>query len=111
MLPLSYFLLVSLFFCVFLFFVYLRVEVCRLSSAEAIASVVFQLGKAKDEILSRIAGLEAAAVAGEDLSGPLAELAAAAQALDDVVPDAVVEVPVEVPAEPVVEPVVEGEQV
>jgi hypothetical protein len=83
---------------------WLRIEVVKLSSAEAIAGVVVQLGKAKDEILARIAGLEAAAAAGEDLSGPLAELAAAAQALDDVVPDAVVEAPVEVP-------VVEGEQV
>jgi hypothetical protein len=83
---------------------WLRIEVVKLSSAEAIAGVVVQLGKAKDEILARIAGLEAAAAAGEDLSGLLAELAAAAQALDDVVPDAVVEVPVEVP-------VVEGEQV
>jgi hypothetical protein len=96
-------------------FIWLRVEVCRLSSAEFIAGVVVQLGKAKDEILAKISALEVAAAAGEDLSGPLAVLAAAAQSLDDVVPDAPVEapveVPVDVPAEPVVEPVVEGEQV
>jgi hypothetical protein len=87
--------LVFSFFAVFMLLLLKRIEVVRLSSSEAIAGVVVQLGKAKDEILSRIAGLEAAAVAGEDLSGPLAELAAAAQALDDVVPDAVVEAPAE----------------
>lgn len=72
----------------FALFIWLRVEVLRLSNADAIAAVVAQLGKAKDEILDRVAVLEAAAAAGEDLSAPLAELAAAAQALDDVVPDA-----------------------
>lgn len=72
-------------------FIWFRVEVLRLSNADAVAAVVEQLGKAKGEILGRIAVLEAAAAAGEDLSGPLAELAAAAQALDDVVPDAPVE--------------------
>jgi hypothetical protein len=99
-------------------FIWLRVEVCRLSSAEAIANVVVVLGRAKEEILGKIAALEAAAAAGEDLSGPLAVLAAAAQSLDDVVPDAVVEPPVEVVEPPVEvvevveEPaVVEGEQV
>jgi hypothetical protein len=100
-------LLVILFVLLFVF-IWLRIEVTRLSSAEAIAGVVVQLGKAKDEILARIAGLEAAAAAGEDLSGPLAELAAAAQALDDVVPDAVVEAAVDAPVEAAV---VEGEQV
>jgi hypothetical protein len=100
--------LLVVFYVLLFLFIWLRVEVCRLSSAEAIAGVVVQLGKAKDEILARIAGLEAAAAAGEDLSGPLAELAAAAQALDDVVPDAVVEAPVEVVEVPAV---VEGEQV
>lgn len=90
-LPLSYFLLVSLFFAVFGVFVWLRVEVSRLSNAVAIEAVVAQLGKAKDEIVAKIGELEAAVGAGEDLSGPLAALVAAAQALDDVVPDAVVE--------------------
>ena len=104
-------LLIVLFVLLFVF-IWLRIEVTRLSSAEAIAGVVVQLGKAKDEILSRIAGLEAAAAAGEDLSGPLAELAAAAQALDDVVPDAVVEAAVvEAAVEAPVEVAVEGEPV
>jgi len=100
--------LLVVFYVLLFVLTWLRIEVVRLSSAEAIAGVVVQLGKAKDEILARIAGLEAAAAAGEDLSGPLAELAAAAQALDDVVPDAVVEAPVEVVEVPAV---VEGEQV
>ena len=102
MVPLATILVV--FYVLLFIFIWLRIEVTRLSSADAIAGVVVQLGKAKDEILARIAGLEAAAAAGEDLSGPLADLAAAAQALDDVVPDAVVEAPVEPAA-------VEGEQV
>lgn len=86
----AYLLVVPLFFFVLFVFLLLRIEVFRLSNAEAIAGVVEQLGKARDEILGKIASLEAAAGAGEDLSGPLAELAAAAQALDDVVPDEVV---------------------
>lgn len=87
----GYLLVVPLLFLAAAVFVVLRIEVCRVSNAEAIGAVVVQLGKAKDEILGRIAGLEAAAASGEDLSGPLADLVAAAQALDDVVPDAVVE--------------------
>lgn len=71
---------------------FLRVEVVRLSNVELISGVVEQLGKAKAEIVGRIAVLEAAVAAGEDLSGPLAELVAAAQGLDDVVPDEVVPV-------------------
>lgn len=108
-----YLLVFQLFIAVSFVFVCLRIEVIRLSSAEAIANVVSVLSRAKEEILGKIAALEAAAAAGEDLSGPLAVLAAAAQSLDDVVPDAVVEPPVEV-VEPVVEvdpAVVEGEQV
>lgn len=101
--------LVLAFFVCFLCFIWLRIEVARLSNVDAIAAVVAQLGKAKDEILAKLAGLEAAAAAGEDLSASLAELAAAAQALDDVVPDAVVEdvagvvedAPVDVEGEPV----------
>lgn len=91
-------------FFVSLLFLWLRIEVFRMSNADAIAAVVGQLGKAKDEILGKIAGLEAAAAQGEDLSGPLADLAAAAQALDDVVPDEVVEAVV---AEEAVEEAVE----
>lgn len=77
-------------------FIWLRIEVLRVANAELIADVVAQLGKAKAEIVAKIGGLEAAVASGEDLSGPLAELVAAAQGLDDVVPD-------EVPAEPLIE--------
>lgn len=90
-----YLLVVPLFFAVSLLFVVLRIEVCRLSNAESISAIVDQLGKAKDEVVSRIAELEAAAAAGEDLSGPLASLSAAAQALDDVVPDSAPDAPAE----------------
>lgn len=76
---------------------FLRIEVCRMANAELIADVVAQLGKAKAEIVAKIGGLEAAVASGEDLSGPLAELVAAAQGLDDVVPDVVV------PGEPLIE--------
>lgn len=86
----AYLIVVPLFFFVLVVFLLLRIEVFRLSNAEALAGIVEQLGKARDEILGKIASLEAAAGAGEDLSGVLAELAAAAQALDDVVPDEVV---------------------
>lgn len=68
-----------------------------MANAELIADVVAQLGKAKSEIVAKIGGLEAAVASGEDLSGPLAELVAAAQGLDDVVPDEVV------PGEPLIE--------
>lgn len=68
-----------------------------MANAELIADVVAQLGKAKSEIVAKIGGLEAAVASGEDLSGPLAELVAAAQGLDDVVPDVVV------PGEPLIE--------
>lgn len=74
-----------------LFFLALRIEVVRLSNADAIAEVVAQLGKVKDEIVARIAGSRSSLKAGEDLSGPLADLSAAAQALDDVVPDTIVD--------------------
>lgn len=78
-------------------FIWLRIEVLRVANAELIADVVAQLGKAKAEIVAKIGGLEAAVASGEDLSGPLAELVAAAQGLDDVVPDDVV------PDEPLIE--------
>ena len=68
-------------------FIWLRIEVSIVANAELIADVVAQLGKAKSEIVAKIGGLEAAVASGEDLSGPLAELVAAAQGLDDVVPD------------------------
>lgn len=82
-----YLTVLPLFFAAVLGFIGLRIEVVRVANADAIAAVVEQLGRVKDEIVTRIAELEAAAAAGEDLSGPLGELAAAAQALDDVVPD------------------------
>jgi hypothetical protein len=80
--------------CSFLF-IWLRIEVFRLSNTDAIEAVVAQLGRAKDEIVAKIATLQVAAAAGEDLTAPLADLAAAAQALDDVVVQPTVEVPVE----------------
>lgn len=103
-----YLTVLPLFFAAVLLFISLRIEVVKLANAEAIAAVVEQLGKAKGEILGRISELEAAAAAGEDLSGPLADLAAAAQGLDDVVPDAVVEEVVAEVAAPVEEPVEEA---
>lgn len=89
MVPLTIVFLLSLLGSVAAFsvFIFMRVEVLRLSNAKSIAAVVEQLGRAKAEIVDRIGVLEAAAAAGEDLSAPLADLAAAAQALDDVVPD------------------------
>jgi hypothetical protein len=62
---------------------------------DAVDAVVVELGKAKDEIVSKIADLEAQIAAGEVPN--LDALKAAAQALDDVVPDAPVEPPVEPP--------------
>lgn len=83
-------------------FIWLRIEVFRLSNSELINNVVAQLGKAKSEIVAKIGGLEAAVASGEDLSGPLAVLAAAAQGLDDVVPDEVAasDVLIEFPEQP-----------
>lgn len=58
---------------------------------DAVDAVVVELGKAKDEIVSKIADLEAQIAAGE--VPDLTALKAAAAALDDVVPDAPVEPP------------------
>lgn len=69
---------------------------------DAVDAVTAQLGHAKDEIVSEIAKLEAAVVAGDPVD--LTALKAAAQALDDVVVD--VEVPVEVPVDEPVDPAV-----
>ena len=52
---------------------------------DAVDAVVSQLGKAKDEVLGKIADLEAQVAAGE--TPDFTALKAAAQALDDVVPD------------------------
>ena len=68
-------------------------EVFMSEVQSAVDAVVAQLGKAKDEIVSKIADveaqLEAASVPAEVVD--LSALKAAAQALDDVVADAPVE--------------------
>ena len=87
-----------------LLFIWLRIEVSRLSNSDAIEAVVAQLGKAKDEIVAKIATLQVAAAAGQDLTAPLADLAAAAQALDDVVVDPAPAAPTDVPADAPVDP-------
>ena len=87
----AYLCVVPLAFAAILLVLWLRIEVCRLSNADALAALRDQFVKAKDEIVARIAGLEAANAAGEDLTAQIADLSAVAQALDDVVPDAPVE--------------------
>jgi len=70
---------------------YLTLTIGRLamSTQESIDAIVVQLGKAKDEVVAKIADvqaqLDAAAVPAEVVD--LSALSAAAQALDDVVPD------------------------
>ena len=68
-----------------------------MTAQEDINAVVTQLGKAKDEIVAKIADvqaqLDAANVPAETVD--LTALNAAAQALDDIVPDAVVDAPAE----------------
>lgn len=75
-------------------------KVVEMSVQDSVNAVVAQLGKAKSEIVAKIADvqaqLDAASVPVEQVD--LSALTAAAQALDDIVPDVV---------EPVVEPVVE----
>ena len=73
---------------------------------DAIDAIATQLVKAKDEIVSQIAGLEMQI--GSGVTPDLTALKAAAQALDDIVPDAPVETVaedpvVEAPAGPVAE--------
>ena len=83
----------TLFVCGFTLWVaaYLTLTIGRLivSTQDSIDAVVVQLGKAKDEIVAKIADvqaqLDAAAVPAEVVN--LDALTAAAQALDDVVPD------------------------
>jgi hypothetical protein len=71
---------------------YITQQIGRLtmSTQEAIDAVVTQLGKAKTEIVAKIADvqaqLDAANVPAEVVN--LSALTAAAQALDDIVPDA-----------------------
>jgi hypothetical protein len=68
----------------------LTIERLAMSTQESIDAVVAQLGKAKDEVVAKIADvqaqLDAAAVPAEVVN--LDALNAAAQALDDIVPDA-----------------------
>jgi hypothetical protein len=85
---------ITLIICGFTLWVagFLTLTIGRLivSTQESIDAVVTQLGKAKDEIVAKIADvqaqLDAAAVPAEVVN--LDALTAAAQALDDVVPDA-----------------------
>ena len=85
---------VTLIICGFTLWVagYLTLTIGRLamSTQESIDAVVAQLGKAKDEVVAKIADvqaqLDAANVPAEVVN--LDALNAAAQALDDVVPDA-----------------------
>ena len=80
-----------------------RMEKIMSDNTAAIEAVVAQLAKVQTEIVGKIDALQTAVDAGEDLTGPLADLTAAAQALDDIVPD-VAEVPdPEVPVEPPVD--------
>lgn len=62
-----------------------RLENKMSEAQDAVDAVATQLGKAKDEILSKIADLETQVAAGE--APDLTALKAAAQSLDDVVPD------------------------
>lgn len=74
-----------------------------MATQDTINAVVAQLGKAKDEILAKIADLNVQiADAGVEDVVDTSELTAVAQALDDIVPDApevVEELPAEVTAE------------
>lgn len=76
-------------------------KVTIMSVQDSVDAIVAQLGKAKGEVVAKIAevqaALDAAGVPAEQVD--LSALVAAAQSLDDVVPDAVVGVPVEVPAD------------
>lgn len=79
-------------------------EQMHMSQQDAVDAVVAELGKAKTEIVGKIADLQAqidAGVPAEQLD--LSALTAAAQALDDVVPDA--PAPVVDPVPPVEPPV------
>ena len=51
-------------------------------------AVLTQLGKAKTEILAKLADLEAKVAAGQDVAQEIADLKLMAQSMDDVVPDA-----------------------
>ena len=74
-----------------------------MATQEAVNAIVAQVKKGTAEVVAKIAELQAAADAGQPVD--LTELAAAAQALDDIVADA----PVVEPVEPVA-PEVEGDE-
>lgn len=79
-------------------------EIAMSAAQDAVDQITTQLGNVKDEIVGKIADLEAQIAAGE--TPDLTALKAAAQALDDVVPDA----PVDTPAEPAVDEPVASEE-
>ena len=66
------------------------------AAQDAVDQITLQLGKAKDEIIAKVADLETQIEAGE--TPDLTALKAAAQALDDVVPDVVEPPTEEIPA-------------
>lgn len=85
-----------------------RIKEYIMSAAQdTVDQLTAQVLKSKDEVLGKIADLEAQVAAGE--TPDFTELKAAVQGVDDVVADVVVpaepEVPVETPAEPVDETV------
>lgn len=92
----------TLFGIAFLCFTQSTIGKAIMSTQSAVDAVVAQLGKAKDEVLTKIADvqaqLDAAQVPAETVD--LSALVTAAQALDDIVPDSV-DVPVDVDEPPV----------
>lgn len=82
-------------------------ELIMSAAQDTVDQLTAQVLKSKDEVLGKIADLEARVAAGE--TPDFTELKAAVQGVDDVVADVVVpaepEVPVETPAEPVDETV------
>lgn len=72
-------------------------RVMLMSAQDTVNAVVAQIRRGTGEVLDKIADLQAQVDAGEKVD--LSELAAAAQALDDIVADGPVEVPVDAPVE------------
>lgn len=69
--------------------VYVIKEIFMSDVQAAVDEITSQLGKVRDEVVSEIAKLEAAVVAGDPVD--LSALKAAADALDAIVPDPVVD--------------------
>lgn len=80
---------VSLIILLLVVLLLIRMELIAVGNSEAISAVTETLVKAKNEIVDRIDALEEAVANGEDLTQPIADLVAAADALDAIVPDAV----------------------